>query len=162
MIKSKKPRLNHLVMPLNTIELRTLLSSVQSGDIVLPNFQREFRYERDGQRQLICSLLSDIPIGAVMVLNGASEVFDSRKIGRKPNIGFEPSQGKTQYLLDGQQRLTSLWSALTDIYAGLDMTDRNTLYSEISPKIRTRWFIRLRPIEREHEDGVAGMLEHGP
>lgn len=139
-------------MPLNTIELRTLLSSVQSGDIVLPNFQREFRYERDGQRQLICSLLSDIPIGAIMVLNGASEVFDSRKIGRKPNISYQPTQGKTQYLLDGQQRLTTLWSVLTDIYAGLDMTDRNTLYSEISPKIRTRWFIRLRPIEREHED----------
>ena len=54
--------------------------------------------------------------------------------------------------LDGQQRLTSLWSALTDIFAGLDLKERNDLYGEISPKIRTRWFIRLRPTEREHED----------
>lgn len=102
-----------------------ILSQVERDDIVLPAMQRPFVWKEERIRRLVDSLLRGFPIGAVMLWN-TSEVQRFRRLPRDvdndaPEIfTFETcSDARTKYLvLDGQQRLTSLFAAFKGTYNG--------------------------------------------
>ena len=86
---------------------------IRTGQLALPRFQR---FESWGHAEVITLLDSVIrgrPVGAALVLEtGDGEEFVSRPMAGAPN----PTERTTEYLLDGQQRLTALWKALNDLY----------------------------------------------
>ena len=62
---------------------------------------------------LLDSVLRGRPVGAALVLEiGDNEPFLSRRMAGVP----DPTERVTEHLLDGQQRLTAMWKALTDGY----------------------------------------------
>jgi len=100
-----------------------LLSQVDHDDIVLPAMQRPFVWKEDRIYRLIDSLLRGFPIGAVILWKtGTIQRF--RRLPRDidtetPEIfTFETSvDTSNRYLvLDGQQRLTSLFAAFKGTY----------------------------------------------
>ena len=100
-----------------------LLSQVDHDDIVLPAMQRPFVWKEDRIYRLIDSLLRGFPIGAVMLWKtGTVQRF--RRLPRDIDIEtpeiftFETSTDTSnRYLvLDGQQRLTSLFAAFKGTY----------------------------------------------
>lgn len=94
----------------NAVLLNYLLEDVQAGKIQLPNFQRGWVWDDIRIRDLLISISRGFPIGAVMTLDVGGELqFQSRLI---EGVASSGSNGKEQYLLDGQQRLTSLYQAL--------------------------------------------------
>ena len=94
----------------NAVLLKNLLEDVADGKIQLPNFQRGWVWDDNRIRDLLISISRGFPIGAVMTLDVGGEVqFQSRLIEGVTSNG---KGGKEQYLLDGQQRLTSLYQAL--------------------------------------------------
>jgi len=91
--------------------LEDILKSVASGTIQLPEFQRGWVWDDDHIRSLLASVSLSYPIGAVMVLeNGNPDVrFKARPVeGVELANEVEPER----FILDGQQRLTSLYQAL--------------------------------------------------
>ena len=89
--------------------LKTLLDDVESAKIQLPDFQRGWVWDDDRIRALLASISRGFPIGAVMVLDAQGELrFRSRAI---EGVATEP-RDPDQFVLDGQQRLTSLYQAL--------------------------------------------------
>ena len=94
----------------NEIDLRTLLKDVESGKIQLPDFQRGWVWEDERIRGLLDSISRRFPIGAVMTLEAGGEInFKTRLVeGVKGN----PTDAPQQFILDGQQRLTSLYQTL--------------------------------------------------
>jgi hypothetical protein len=100
-----------------------LLSQVDRGDIVLPAMQRPFVWKEDRIRRLVDSLLRGFPIGAVMLWK-TSTVQRYRRLPRDldtetPEVfTFETSSdaGNKYLVLDGQQRLTSLFAAFKGTY----------------------------------------------
>ncbi len=63
--------------------------------------------------QLFNTILQDLPLGAVLVLEvGNEEPFISRPINGAPELG----EKVTEHLLDGQQRMTALWRGLCNNY----------------------------------------------
>lgn len=102
-----------------------LLAQVERDDIVLPAMQRPFVWKEERIRRLVDSLLRGFPIGAVMLWN-TSAVQRFRRLPRDvdtdaPEIfTFETAQdARAKYLvLDGQQRLTSLFAAFKGTYNG--------------------------------------------
>ena len=100
-----------------------LLSQVDHDDIVLPAMQRTFVWKDDRIRRLIDSLLRGFPIGALMLWK-TSTVQRYRRLPRDldtetPEVfTFETStDASNKYLvLDGQQRLTSLFAAFKGSY----------------------------------------------
>jgi len=100
-----------------------LLSQIEADQIVLPAMQRPFIWKEERIYRLIDSLLRGFPIGAVMLWKTKS-IQRYRKI--KQDIDSETSQyysyqttneNDSKYLvLDGQQRLTSLFSAFKGTY----------------------------------------------
>lgn len=94
----------------NSIDLKKLLDDVDTGRIQLPNFQRGWVWDDDSIKELLISISSGFPIGAIMVLDTGGEI----QFEHHPIEGVEePVDSKAdQYLLDGQQRLTSLFQSL--------------------------------------------------
>ena len=89
--------------------LKTLLEDVESAKIQLPDFQRGWVWDDDRIRGLLASISRGFPIGAVMMLDAHGELrFKSRVVEGVPDLGRDTEQ----FLLDGQQRLTSLYQAL--------------------------------------------------
>jgi hypothetical protein len=100
-----------------------LLSQIHRDEIVLPAMQRPFVWKEDRIRRLVDSLLRGFPIGALMLWK-TSTVQRYRRLPRDvdtktPEVfTFETSTDTTnKYLvLDGQQRLTSLFAAFKGSY----------------------------------------------
>jgi hypothetical protein len=100
-----------------------LLSQVEQNEIVLPAMQRPFVWNDERIYRLIDSLLRGFPIGAVMLWR-TSQIQRFRRLPRDLDIdvqeifNYETSTDhSSKYLvLDGQQRLTSLFAAFKGTY----------------------------------------------
>lgn len=91
--------------------LHELLDGIHRGDIQLPDFQRGWVWDDDRIRGLVASVSVSYPIGVVMLLETGGEGV--RFLPRPFEGAPSPSPSRPQKLvLDGQQRLTSLYLAL--------------------------------------------------
>lgn len=92
----------------NTLE--TLLKQVDNGTLQLPEFQRDYVWPEEAVVSLLASIANGYPVGALLLLERGGEVdFQPR-----PIEGAEFPKGKQPdlLLLDGQQRMTSLYQVL--------------------------------------------------
>ncbi|MCH6230166.1 DUF262 domain-containing protein [Microbacterium sp. CFH 31415] len=90
-------------------DLYRLLAAIDAGQVVLPEFQRNFKWDTTAVRQLLATCLTGWPVGSLLLLPGTTDVFF-----RVRSIeGAPPASDEFQIVvLDGQQRLTSLYQAL--------------------------------------------------
>lgn len=91
-------------------ELWKLIGQINDGKLQLPEFQRDWVWDDERIRSLLASVSVGYPIGTLMLLQtGSPEVrFKARPIEGVLSTGVEPDR----MLLDGQQRMTSLYQAL--------------------------------------------------
>ncbi|MEJ7742318.1 MAG: DUF262 domain-containing protein [Nocardioidaceae bacterium] len=91
-------------------QLTTLLSGVHSGKIQLPDFQRDWVWDDERIRGLLASVSMSYPVGTLMLLDATNEDvrFASRPIQGVTGVDGKPGQ----LILDGQQRLTTLYQVL--------------------------------------------------
>lgn len=114
------------------VSLKTLLDRVENGKIRLPDFQRGWVWDDERIRSLLVSVSRGFPVGAVMTLDAGSDMrFRSRLVEGATEDSRQPAE---QYLLDGQQRLTSLYQALR--HAGPVETRARPGGS----KVKRRWY----------------------
>jgi uncharacterized protein with ParB-like and HNH nuclease domain len=117
----------------NPVSLVTLLRSCESGKIQLPDFQRSWVWAEDRIQSLIASISLAFPVGALMTL--ASKPHETSAFAYRPVEGTPSGAGDTapeMLLLDGQQRLTSIYQACL----------RQQVVTTITPKNKQvkRWF----------------------
>ena len=89
----------------------TLLNEIEKGIIKIPQFQRDFVWEKERARKLMDSIIKGYPIGTFIIWKTKERLRSIRNIGgiKLP----EPPEGDfVQYVLDGQQRMTSLYTIL--------------------------------------------------
>jgi hypothetical protein len=90
--------------------LRELLQELKKGAIQLPEFQRGWVWKNEQIKELIASVIRQYPIGAVMLLEAGGEVrFQTRPVEGSRFDGAIPQPD--HLILDGQQRLTSMFQA---------------------------------------------------
>ena len=96
---------------INDIPLKDLLRQAEHGDLQLPDFQRGWVWDDNHIISLLASISLSYPIGAVMTLKtGNPEVkFHPRLL---EGVELATHKEPELLLLDGQQRLTSLYFAL--------------------------------------------------
>ncbi len=116
----------------NPVLLQTLLKSCEDGKLQLPDFQRSWVWEEERIMSLIASVSRGFPMGALMSLKSKIDtgvVFAYRPIEGAP---VAPQTKPEQLLLDGQQRMTSLYQSCM----------RRQVVSTITAKKRLvkRWF----------------------
>jgi hypothetical protein len=136
----------------NPIDLLHLLRASESGELQLPDFQRSWVWDENRIKSLIASVSRAFPVGALMTLEtGGPVTFKPRPVEGAP--AQARSVVPRQLLLDGQQRITSLYQT----------TLRNQVVETVTPKNKrvSRWFYidinkAMDPGE-DREDAIVGV-----
>ena len=93
------------------LPLREILDDIRAGKVQLPDFQRDWVWDDDHVVSLLASVSLSYPIGAVMLLETGADttVFKPRLV---ESVELSDPPRPELLILDGQQRLTSLYGAL--------------------------------------------------
>lgn len=86
-----------------------LFVEIDTGQIKLPMFQREFVWEKEQSAKLIDSILKGFPIGTFIFWKTKEELRSYKEVGNH-KLPETPKGDYVQYILDGQQRVTSLYA----------------------------------------------------
>jgi hypothetical protein len=138
----------------NPIDLYRLLDECARGIIQLPDFQRSWVWDEERIKSLIASVSGAFPVGALMSLDTGGPV----NFKPRPVEGAPPEARQTaprSLLLDGQQRMTSLYQ----------VTLRGKVVETVTPRKKRvrRWFyIDIRKAldgSLDREDVIVGMPE---
>lgn len=84
------------------MQIEMILHDIDQGQFALPEFQRGYVWNRDQVRALMDSLYQRHPVGSLLVWNTQSKSAEFRGEGSL-------AAGVVKLLLDGQQRITSLY-----------------------------------------------------
>lgn len=94
-----------------TRPLTALLAECADGAMQLPDFQRSWVWDEERIKSLIASISRGFPVGAIMSLRtGGSVRFKPRPVEGTPDA--VATRQPDALLLDGQQRMTSLYQVL--------------------------------------------------
>lgn len=94
----------------NSKKYSDLISEIQKGVIKIPKFQRDFVWSIDKTAKLLDSILKGYPIGTFILWLTDERINDIKNVGNL-DIPETPEGVKVEYVLDGQQRITSLFAA---------------------------------------------------
>jgi Protein of unknown function DUF262 len=98
--------------PKPTVErISQLAQRVLTGDILLPRFQRDFIWPRDKILGLLDSIARNYPIGSILLWQSRNELAMERSIAGLTIAESKPDY-PVNYLLDGQQRISTVCGAL--------------------------------------------------
>lgn len=90
-------------------DLKDILKKVDEGKLQLPDFQRDYVWGDDDVQSLIASIAKGFPVGALLTLeSGGAVAFKPRALAGVECVNVKPEE----LLLDGQQRMTSLYQAM--------------------------------------------------
>jgi hypothetical protein len=138
----------------NPIDLQRLLDECHRGIIQLPDFQRSWVWDEDRIKSLIASISRAFPVGALMSLDTGGPVnFKPRPVEGAPSKARQTAP--QSLLLDGQQRITSLYQ----------VTLRGKIVETVTPKKKKvrRWFyIDIRKAlddSVDREEAIVGVPE---
>ncbi len=103
----------------------TIMSAMTQGTYRVPRFQRTFVWERSRIQSLLDSMYREYPIGSVFLWKAPAQY--NHMLRSVDYLGQPPIEEKQSYtfILDGQQRLTSLYVTVN----GLNIGDED--YSKI-------------------------------
>jgi hypothetical protein len=91
----------------NPKSLNYLLKLIHECALALPDFQRNFVWQPRETEQLIESIAQNYPAGSLLFMAFRPDTFTPRAVENAPTLQGDP----LQLVLDGQQRLTSLYQA---------------------------------------------------
>lgn len=100
-----------------TYQYPELISKIEQGLIKIPAFQREFVWPMDKTLFLLDSIARRYPIGTFLFWQTSDFVNSLRNVGNL-ELAEAPAGYPVQYVLDGQQRITSLYAALRSAEIG--------------------------------------------
>lgn len=86
-----------------------LFVEIDTGQIKLPMFQREFVWDKEQSAKLIDSILKGFPIGTFIFWKTKEDLRSYKEVGNH-RLPETPMGDYVQYILDGQQRITSLYA----------------------------------------------------
>lgn len=85
------------------MKIRQILDKIDENQLFVPAFQREYVWKREDAKRLISSLIKDYPTGTMLTweTNNPPELKETYK--------YDVSKGTVKIILDGQQRITTLY-----------------------------------------------------
>ncbi len=111
-----------------SIAFADLMSNIQQGHVKIPQFQRDFVWNREKSAQLLDSILKGYPIGTFILWKTKESLRVVRNVGGA-DLPDTPPGNFVQYVLDGQQRLTSLYASVKGLEVERD--ERRDDFSEM-------------------------------
>jgi len=128
------------------MKINAILDHIDTGNYALPVFQRGYVWSRDQVRRLMDSLYKGYPIGSILI-------WDTKVSEEGVVRGDDSISGNVKLILDGQQRITSLYGlirgeapsffegdtrAFTDLYFNVE-TDTFEFYGSMKMGNNPAW-----------------------
>lgn len=132
--------------------LKDVLDAIARGDTQLPDFQRGWVWDDMHIKSLIASVSLSYPIGAVMFLEAGGVPFKPRLF---EGVSLQPVPKPKTLVLDGQQRLTSMYLSLR---SGLPVKTRTEKGAEVYRVYFLDMAKCLDPVE-DREEAVISVPE---
>ena len=89
------------------MKINQILNKIDESQLFVPAFQRENVWKRKDAKNLINSLIKDYPTGTMLTW----ETSDPPEL--KGDHKYDAKQGSVKIILDGQQRITTLYILMT-------------------------------------------------
>ena len=89
------------------MKIRQIIDKIDENQLFVPAFQREYVWKRQNAKDLVSSLIQDYPTGTMLTweTNYPPELKGDHK--------YDSRQGAVKLILDGQQRITTLYMLMT-------------------------------------------------
>lgn len=97
---------------INNWNLKKVFTEMENGNIKIPRFQRGYVWERSKIVKLLNSIYSQYPIGSFFVWVASKDYAHFCREILELNLPVNPEANNYSFILDGQQRITSLYVAL--------------------------------------------------
>ena len=137
-------------MYMERLTIRKIIDKITSGEIRIPSFQRGFVWEEDDVAFFMDSLFKGYPIGAVLLWRTKERLVNERNLGHF--LLPEPTKDyPVDYVLDGQQRLTSIFSVFQTELTPIDDPTWKDIYYLIGNN-KTQQDLQFIPLKREDVD----------
>lgn len=107
------------------LKLSDIDNNLSNGTYVIPDFQRDFVWDIDQSARLLDSWIKGYPLGAFILWTTDEELCSIKQIGNVVIYHKKDDTAKTTYILDGQQRITSIFAAIKGL------TIKNKSYADI-------------------------------
>ncbi len=148
------------------MKVSTILDHIDSGHMALPEFQRGYVWNRDQVKNFFSSLYNRHPVGGLLVWVTESDTAVYRGDG-------DLAPGVVKLLLDGQQRMTSLYGvvrgkapkffdgnklAFSGLYFNLE-TDTFAFYQQTRMHDDPLW-IDVTDLMKRGNSGIGDMIAH--
>lgn len=147
------------------MKISTILDHIDNGHMALPEFQRGYVWNREQVRGLFLSLYKRHPVGALLVWGTNADTADYRGDG-------QVAPGVVKLLLDGQQRMTSLYGVVrgkppaffdgsSQAFTGLQFHLENEVFEFFQPvKMRDDpLWVDVSELMQGGQDGQDALLE---
>lgn len=125
------------------MRIATILEKIDENQLFVPAFQREYVWKRDDAKQLIDSLIKEYPTGTMLTWETASPPE------LKGPHRYDPRQGAVKLLLDGQQRVTTLYllinGEIPPYYTQQDVVNNDTRGLHVNVEtLELSYFVKTR------------------
>ncbi|UYN95210.1 MAG: DUF262 domain-containing protein [Enhydrobacter sp.] len=145
----------------NPRALKELLGEIHGRVSVLPDFQRDFVWEPGATQELIVSIANNYPAGSILRVRDAKRAFAAREFEGAPVLN---GSLHTFLVLDGQQRLTSLYQAFYGVgdhryYLDLRKLQAGADFDEAIFHVRatTKWAKKLQGFEAQADELILPL-----
>ena len=128
---------------MNEYSIRNIITKIQNGEIRIPAFQRDYVWEYDNVAFLMDSIYKGFPIGSVLFWRTREQLNTEKQLGNF-TLPDPEKDYPIDYVLDGQQRLTSLFTVFQSELVPTIQDDISIYFSlEENESIQKSRFIAL-------------------
>jgi len=110
-----------------SVTFTSLFAEIENGTIKIPQFQRDFVWSKARSAKLLDSIVKGYPIGTFILWKTHERLRSVRNLGGV-SLPDTPKGDAVKYVLDGQQRLTSLFATLKGLM--IEREDRQEDFSQ--------------------------------
>lgn len=131
---------------------RTLMTEIENGQVKIPQFQRDFVWDLKKSAKLVDSLLKGYPIGTFILWKTKELLRTVRNLGDH-TLPSTPEGDYSLQVLDGQQRLTSLYAAVHGLT--VEVSGKTQEFSKLLVNLAARGEEEFVVVDAEEADDQA-------
>lgn len=140
------------------MKISTLLDQIEIGQVALPEFQRGYVWNRDQVRGLVRSLYKRYPVGSLLAWNTDSSEAKGRGVDNAQSVK------QVKMLLDGQQRMTSMYGIVKGSPPPFFDGNANA-FKDMFFNVETEEFSFYMPSKMQANPlwvDITGLMKEGP
>jgi hypothetical protein len=139
------------------MKISTILDKIDERQLFVPAFQREYVWKREDAKQLIDSLIKEYPTGTMLTWE------TSNPPELKGPYKYDEKQGAVRILLDGQQRVTTLYmlirGEIPSYYTPAEIEhDTRDLYVNLE-SLELSYYMRMRMANDPYWQNITDVFQ---